>query len=91
MLNLLKNRFDLVELHFEGYHNSEFNWAYINFLQVGNLVLMPRMGIFEDNQALQQFQSLFPTSTFETIDAASLVKDGGALNCISWNIKSSLN
>ena len=91
MLKLLGHRFDLVELHFEGYLNPEFNWAYINYLQVGNLVLLPRMDIFEDYQALQQFQSLFPCSALETIDVTSLVKDGGALNCISWNIKSNLN
>lgn len=43
--------------------------------------------IEEDVQALDQFRSLMPDKEIIPISCPQIVKRGGALNCISWNIK----
>jgi agmatine deiminase len=66
------------------------NWAYINFLQTRDLLLIPSFGISEDELALQQFKQYFPDyaakGKIEQIDTSEIIKGGGGLNCISWNI-----
>lgn len=67
------------------------NWAYINYLQTKDILLIPQLGIEEDLQAIEQFNEFFPkyskTNKIIPIYAASIVEKGGALNCISWTIK----
>ncbi len=43
--------------------------------------------IEEDAQALEQFRRLMPDKEIIPISCPQIVKKGGALNCISWNIK----
>ena len=67
------------------------NWAYINFLQTKDLIIVPKLGIDEDEQALLQIKTIFADyaerkSVFQ-VDMSSVVEEGGALNCISWTIK----
>ncbi|MBP5170776.1 MAG: agmatine deiminase family protein, partial [Bacteroidales bacterium] len=64
----------------------ERSWAYINFLQIGNLVLVPQLGIPEDEQALQQIMDAMPRCKVIGVPALETVRKGGALNCISWNV-----
>ena len=87
IVKYLQPYFDLVELHYNTKKPSINNWAYINYLQVQNLILLPKLGIVEDEQALNQFQKIFPDKQIEQVDTSELVPNGGALNCISWNIK----
>jgi agmatine deiminase len=79
-----------VELNFNVLSQSNDNWGYLNFLQMENLLLIPQFGIDEDEQALIQFKQFFPEyaakGQIESIDATVLIKDGGVLNCASWNI-----
>jgi agmatine deiminase len=79
-----------VELNFNVQYQSNKNWGYLNFLQMENLLLIPQFGIDEDEQALEQFKQYYPDyaakSQIESIDASVLIKDGGVLNCASWNI-----
>lgn len=67
------------------------NWGYLNFLQMKELLLFPQFDIEEDQQALQQIKQAFPDyaakGQIETINCNESIKDGGVLNCISWNIK----
>lgn len=65
------------------------NWAYLNFLQTQDLILLPKFGIDEDNQALEQIESFYPDykSKIAQIDMNETVKLGGTLNCISWTTK----
>lgn len=66
------------------------NWAYINFLQIKDLILIPKFEIEEDNQALEIFKKHFPVydekDRIKQVNMRSIVKFGGALNCISWTI-----
>lgn len=90
LIKILNSHFEIVELSYNVPKLSKLSWAYINFLQVGNLILLPKIVIDEDEQALNQFKEIFNTN-IEQIDVSEIVPKGGALNCISWNIKQSLN
>ena len=67
------------------------NWAYINFLQTKELIIIPKLGIEEDQQAFDQIKAFFPEYTERNrvfqVDTSAVVEEGGGLNCISWNIQ----
>ena len=86
-LRILEKHFDVATLKYSVKRKHEHSWAYINFLQVGNLVLVPQLGIPEDEQALEQISNVLPDGEIVGIPALEAVRRGGALNCISWNIK----
>lgn len=86
-LRILENHFDVTTLKYNVDKTDENSWAYINFLQVGHLVLVPQLGIPEDEQALEQISNAMPDCEVIGIPALEAVRRGGALNCISWNIK----
>lgn len=80
--------FDVTELAYDVEKpDKNYNWAYINFLQVGNQIIMPTFGIDEDEQAEVQIQKSFPSCDIHGIPAHVIADKGGALHCITWNIK----
>ena len=83
----LEKRFEVISLQYYAKRKHARSWAYINFLQVGNLVLVPQLGLEEDKQALEQIGNALPDCEMVGIPALEAVRKGGALNCISWNIK----
>jgi agmatine/peptidylarginine deiminase len=66
------------------------NWAYINSLQTKDIILIPKLNINEDSQALKIFMKNYPdyasNNRIKQVDMSKVVKFGGALNCISWTI-----
>lgn len=86
-LKILEKHFDVAILKYNVKRKHERSWAYINFLQVGNLILVPQLGIPEDEQALEQISNALPDCEVVGIPALEPVRRDGALNCISWNIK----
>ena len=86
-LRILEKHFDVKTLKYNVEKTDKNSWAYINFLQVGSLVLVPQLGIPEDDQALQQIAEAMPQCKVVGVPALEAVRKGGALNCISWNIK----
>ena len=86
-LRILEKHFDVKTLNYNVEKTDKNSWAYINYLQVGNLVLVPRLGIPEDEHAFQQIKEAMPMCKVVDIPALEAVRNGGALNCISWNIK----
>jgi agmatine/peptidylarginine deiminase len=86
-LQILEKHFDVKTLKYNVEKADENSWAYINYLQVGNLVLVPQLDIPEDDQALQQIAEAMPQCKVVGVPALEAVRKGGALNCISWNIK----
>ena len=86
-LRILEKHFDVKTLKYNVEKKDKNSWAYINYLQVGNLVLVPQLGIPEDEQALQQIEEAMPLCKVVGVPALEAVRNGGALNCISWNIK----
>ena len=80
--------FYVVELHYDMPRPSKQSWAYLNFLQVKNCIFVPGLRIREDEMAIEQIQKYYPHHKVVLVpDCLSLVRDGGALNCISWNIR----
>lgn len=86
MRKSLDNFVEVIPLEYEVRRRHERSWAYVNFLQVGNLVIVPQMGIPEDEQALRQISDAMPGYEVEGVQALEAVRRGGALNCISWNV-----
>ena len=81
--------FEVTEMRFKDKVDTpccDFNWAYINFLQVGKNIIMPIFDIPEDAIAQQYIQTAFPDCCIRQIEMAKIAKEGGALHCISWNV-----
>jgi len=79
--------FEVTEMRFDVSNpNRDYNWAYINFLQVGSNIFMPVFGIEEDRQARKYIKEAFPYCHISCIRMRRVVDHGGALHCVSWNI-----
>lgn len=89
--SLTKAGFEIIWMAFDVEHPDLRNWAYINFLQTKDILIIPKFGIAEDAQALEQVEKAYPDyavrNAIEQIDMSDVVDYGGALNCISWVIK----
>lgn len=86
-LRILEKHFEVIPLKYNVKRQHARSWAYINYLQVDNLVLVPQLGIPKDEQALQQIAEALPACKVVGVPALEAVRKGGALNCISWNVK----
>jgi agmatine/peptidylarginine deiminase len=60
---------------------------YINFLRVGDVVVLPGYGRPEDRVAVEKMQRALPRAAVSQVPCRSLAEKGGVLNCISWAIK----
>jgi agmatine deiminase len=61
--------------------------AYVNYLQMEGVIILPTFDIKEDNSVVKQFEKIFCGNIVKTINCNELAVDGGLLNCISWNIR----
>lgn len=82
---ILEQHFEVITLNYNVKRKHQRSWAYINYLQIGKLILVPELDIEEDIQAQQQISKLMPNHKVIGIPALEAVRRGGALNCISWN------
>lgn len=81
---------EVVKLPYNVYDNPSNNHAngdYINFLQMENVIFVPVFNLNEDEEALRIIETCFPDQKVIPIESNDLAKDGGILNCISWNIR----
>lgn len=83
---ILENYVEVIPLTYNVKRKHNRSWAYINFLKTGRLVLVPQLGIPEDEQALRQISEAMPRSNVIGVPSLEAVRRGGALNCISWNV-----
>ena len=83
---VLEKHFEVIPLKYATKRRHAHSWAYINFLQIGKLVLVPQLGLEEDEQAWGQIANALPDCEVIGIPALEAVRRGGGLNCISWNI-----
>lgn len=62
---------------------------YLNYLEVGNLIVMPIFGVpgNKDADALAKLKDVFPNKIIETIDYNDVALTGGILNCTTWVIR----
>lgn len=83
----LFEHFTVEELRYGTNKHLKVNWAYINFLQVDGEIFVPGLGIEEDQMAIEQIQKFYSDYKVRLVPhCLSIIKDGGALNCVSWNI-----
>ena len=79
----------LVECPFTAWENKGYvdaTGCYINFLEVGNYIFYPVFGQQEDTLAEAVFRHSFPDRELISIDCRDLAKQGGVLNCATWNV-----
>lgn len=60
--------------------------CYVNYLRVGQVIIIPFYGLPDDMEALNRFSICLPGFASEALDCQSLVQSGGVLNCITWNV-----
>lgn len=60
--------------------------VYINYLQVGGIIFIPNFGSANDDLALKRFEEVFSSHKIVPVLACEIAKEGGVLNCITWNI-----
>lgn len=63
--------------------NNSAVGCYINYLETEQAVFLPVFGINMDNEAIGAAKSLF-NKTIVPVNINEIAKDGGVLNCISW-------
>ena len=87
ILRALDGHFEVKELQYDTPRCSKYSWAYLNFLQVAGHIFVPGLGIEEDYMALEQIKQFYPDHRVLLVpDCLELVRDGGALNCVTWTI-----
>lgn len=64
--------------------------VYINFARVGDIVLFPQFHLEEDKMALSKAREIFYDCQVIPINCNEIAEDGGVLNCVTWNIKTSM-
>ena len=68
--------------------NDDYSWAYINFLHTSKVIIVPLLGIEEqDNKALEQIQESYPGIDVKGVYALPLLKEEGGFNCFTWTTK----
>jgi agmatine deiminase len=90
LLKPLKQAGLIIEyIHYNVKKKDKRDWAYLNFLQTKDLILLPKFGIVQDGQAFEQIENFYSDykGKIAQIDMNETVKLGGTLNCISWTTK----
>ena len=86
LISALKPHFNISELHYDTY--TDKSWAYINFLQIGQHLFVPMLEGKLAEIASKQIAEAFPKcECFPVWDCDNIVREGGALNCCTWNIQ----
>lgn len=67
-------------------NNKQANGDYINYLQMKDIIFVPMFELKEDEVVLKQFEQIFKGKRIVAINAKEIAKEGGVLNCITWNI-----
>lgn len=87
LLKILEAHFDVVELSYSCKSEKD-SWWYLNYLQVPGGILLPCLSENADSPndlaAIETFGQLFPNSEILPIYVQPLIKDGGAIHCVTW-------
>ena len=84
---ILNPHFTVTELHYSSPW-EEMNAAYINYIETESSVIIPALSIKHDSAsdiaALETFKKIFKKEILQ-VYAQPLIKDGGALHCVTWD------
>ena len=68
----------------EGFFTKKRDWgAYLNFIKIKDILIVPIYGIDDDDVALQQIKKFYSDYKVETINLSEIIELGGALHCIT--------
>lgn len=85
--SFLNHKINIEVVDLKATRMTKTNWAYINFLQTEDRIIVPAFSEPEDEHALQQIHKYFPSyhqDEIMPINASEIVKLHGAFNCTSW-------
>jgi agmatine deiminase len=51
------------------------------------IIFVPTFKRKEDDKVIRQFEDIFSDTTIVPVESNELSKDGGIINCVTWNIK----
>ncbi len=85
--------YKVTELRYSTYSSQrkddDLSWAYINYLQTSKVIIVPLLGIEnQDREALEHIQELFPDTAVKGVYAVPLLNEEGGFNCFCWTVKS---
>ena len=84
---ILNPHFTVTELHYSSPW-EEMNAAYINYIETESSVIIPALSTKHDSAsdiaALETFKKIFKKEILQ-VYAQPLIKDGGALHCVTWD------
>lgn len=79
--------YEIISLKYSDEFLSKYKWgAYLNFVEVENLLLLPTYGIDEDKKVIERFEEIFEGKTIAPIECKEIIRRGGALHCVSAEI-----
>lgn len=84
MKERLSAAFHVETLRYDCCKKDSRSWAYINFLTVGSLIVLPLLNSEYDEPALTQIETYYPDCTIVQLDVTRSIAAGGGLNCITW-------
>lgn len=91
---ILEAHFEVVELHYDCKPHAD-DWCYLNFLRIPGAILLPSLSEHADSDndraALQTFSRIFPDLEIVPIYSLPLIRQGGALHCVTWEFYPSEN
>ena len=68
----------------EGFFTKKRDWgAYLNFIKIKDILIVPIYGIDDDDVALEQIKKFYSGYKVETINLNEIIELGGALHCIT--------
>ncbi len=84
LLAALSPYFNVTELHYGTF--TDMSWAYLNFLHVGHQIFIPMTDDKLGEIAFRQIAESYPNCHCHPVqNCKSIVSEGGALNCSTWN------
>lgn len=67
---------------------EQYKWgAYLNFVEIENILLLPTYGISEDKRMIEGFEEIFENKLVIPIECKEIIVRGGALHCVSVEVK----
>ncbi len=91
---LEKAKLKYIEVPYNPYSNKtnlDAKGIYLNYLQMKDIIFVPVYGLKEDEQAIKILKSVFPKEKIVPVPSIEIAKQGGVLNCISWNVRKTLS
>lgn len=87
---LSKAKLKFIELPYNPYNNKtnlDATGIYLNYLQMKGVIFVPVYGLREDEKSIAVLKSVFIKEKIIPVKSNEIAKQGGVLNCISWNVR----